>query len=40
MYFLHFLLLQHRDIEGNPGPQIGQIKNVSCCHWNVNSLVA
>ena len=40
VYFLHLLLLQHGDIEGNPGPQSGQIKNPSCCHWNVNSLVA
>ena len=40
MYFLHLLLLQHGDIERNPGPQSGQIKNLSCCHWNVNSLVA
>ena len=38
--FLHLLLLQHRDIERNPGPQSGQIENLSCCHWNVNSLVA
>ena len=40
IYFLHLLLLQHGDIERNPGPQSGQIKNLSCCHWNVNSLVA
>ena len=40
MYFLHLLLLQHGDIERNPGPQSGQIKNLSCCHWNVNSLIA
>ena len=40
MYFLHLLLLQHRDLERNPGPISGQIKNLSCCHWNVNSLVA
>ena len=40
VYFLHLLLLQHRDIERNPGPQSGQIENLSCCHWNVNSLVA
>ena len=38
-YFLHLLLLQHGDIERNPGPKSGQIKNLSCCHWNVNSLV-
>ena len=31
-YFLHLLLLQHGDIEKNPGPKTGQIKNLSCCH--------
>ena len=40
MYFLHLLLLQHGDIERNPGPQSDQIKNLSCCLSNVNSLVA
>ena len=40
MYFLHLLLLLHRDIERNPGPQSGQMKSLSYCHWNVNSLVA
>ena len=37
---LHLLLLQHGDTERNPGPWSDQIKNLSCCHWNVNSLVA
>ena len=40
VYFLHLLLLQHGDIERNPGAQSDKIKNLSCCHWNVNSLVA
>ena len=40
VYFLNLLFFQHGDIERNPGPQSGQIKNLSCCHWNVNSLVA
>ena len=40
VYSLHLLLLQHGDIERNPGPQSDQIKNISCCHWNVNSSVA
>ena len=40
VYFLHLLLFQHGDIVRNSGPQSGQIKNLSCCHWNVNSLVA
>ena len=28
------------DIETNPGPQKEKTKNLSCCHWNVNSLIA
>ena len=40
VYFLHLLLLQHGDVERNPGPRSDQIKTLSCCHWNVNSLVA
>ena len=40
VYFLHLFLLQHGDIEKTLGPQSGQIKNLSCCHWNVNRLVA
>ena len=40
VYFLHLLLLQHGDIEKTLGPQSGQIKNLSRCHWNVNRLVA
>ena len=39
-YFLHLLLLQHRDIKSNPGPRNEQTnKNISCCRWNVNSLL-
>ena len=34
------LLLQHGDIETNPGPQKEKKKKFSCCHWNVNSLIA
>ena len=37
--FLLFLL-QHGDIESNPGPEKEQIKSISCCHWNVHSLLA
>ena len=40
MYFLHLLLHTLRDIERNHGPQNVQIKNLSCCHLNVNSLAA
>ena len=32
-------MLQHGDIESNPGPKKEQIKYISCCHWNVNSLL-
>ena len=38
MIFL--LLVQHGDIEINPGPKKKQPKYFSCCHWNVNSLLA
>ena len=34
------LLVQHGDIEINPGPQKKQAKYLSCCHWNVKSLLA
>ena len=39
-YFLHLLLLQHGDIESNPGPKKEQIKYLSCCHGNVDSVLA
>ena len=39
-YFLHILLLQRGDIEISPVPQKEKIKNLFCCHWNVNSLIA
>ena len=39
-YFLHILLLQHGDIETNPGSQKENTKNLSWYHWNVNSLIA
>ena len=38
--YLHLVLLQHGDIESNPGPDKIKLKNFSFCHWNVNSLVA
>ena len=40
VYFLHLFVLQHGDIERNLGQQSGQSKNISCCHWSFNSLVA
>ena len=41
-YFLHLLLLQHGYIESTTGPTNEQTnKNLSsCCHWNLNSLLA
>ena len=39
-YFLHILLLQYDDIESNPEPPNEKIKNLSCCPWKVNSLLA
>ena len=41
-YFIHLLLvlLQHGNIESNPGPKNKQVNNLSCCHWNVSSLLA
>ena len=39
-YFLHVFILQHGDIETNPGPTKEKIKNLSFGHWNVNSLIA
>ena len=38
--FLHLLLLQHGDIESHPVRKKEQIKYLSRCHWNVNSLLA
>ena len=37
--FLQNILIQHGDIELNPGPN-KKNKPLSCCHWNVNSLAA
>ena len=41
-YFIYLLLLlvRHEDIESNPRPKIKQVNSISCCHWNVNSLLA
>ena len=41
-YFIHLLLLllQHGDIQSNPEPKNKQVNNLSCCHWNVSSLLA
>ena len=37
--FLVLLLLSHGDIEVNPGPK-RKLSKLSCCHWNVNSILA
>ena len=37
---MHIILLQHGHIETNPGPQKEELKSLSCCRWNVNSLIA
>ena len=37
--FLQNTLIEHGDIELNPGPN-KKTKPLSCCHWNVNSLAA
>ena len=37
---MHALSLQHGDIETNPGLTKKKIKNLCCCHWNVNSRIA
>ena len=34
------LLLTHGDIENNPGPKCRTSNYLSCCHWNVNSIMA
>ena len=34
------LLLCNRDVEFNPGPKKNKEFPLSCCHWNVNSLLA
>ena len=34
------MLLKHGDIEINPGPKKKLSKCFSCCHWNVNSILA
>ena len=37
--FLVLILLSHSDIEVNLGPN-RKISKFSCCHWNVNSILA
>ena len=40
LFFVLTLLLKHGDIEINPGPKKKLAKCFSCCHWNVNSILA
>ena len=37
--FSRMLIMQHGDIESNPGPS-KKHRPLTCCHWNVNSLTA
>ena len=37
--FYQILLLLHGDVETNPGPN-KKYNPFTCCHWNVNSLIA
>ena len=38
-FFTALLLITYGDIETNPGPKSKNSKYVSCCHWNVNSIL-
>ena len=38
VFYLLLVLLQHGDIETNPGPSKEYNQYLSCCHWNLNSL--
>ena len=40
IFALIMLLLAHDDTESNPGPNGGTSNYFSCCHWNVNSILA
>ena len=37
--FSRMLIMQHGDIESNPGPS-KKHRPLTCCHWNVNSLTS
>ena len=37
--FSRMLIIQHGDIQSNPGPS-KKHRSLTCCHWNVNSLTA
>ena len=38
-FFSSLVLLTHGDVETNAGPKKSH-SYLSCCHWNVNSLIA
>ena len=35
-----FLILLSADVELNPGPKRASTRNISICHWNLNSISA
>ena len=35
---LQLILLQHKDVEVNPGPRKAKLNSFSCCHWNVSLI--
>ena len=39
IFFSSLVLLTHGDFETNAGPKKSH-SYLSCCHWNVNSLIA
>ena len=39
-FYLHYMLMQCGDVEPNPGPHTASLKNLSICHWNLNSIPA
>ena len=40
VFFIALLLIIHGDIETNPGPKSKNSKYFSCCHRNINSILA
>lgn len=40
LLYIFILLNQHDDVESDSGPVKNKLKNISCYHWNVDSLEA
>ena len=40
IYSFFFFFFFNGDVEFNPGPKKNKEFSLSCCHWNVNSLLA